>query len=196
MSDEGGSGASHSLKDLELRMLRNLSVRTVVAAIAVVVLASCAVGGDEGTQFAENGIALEVPSGWSVTGFSVDVTPRRLVAASYNVNPADVEGDCGGQAAIQRLPRDGAYVVLIDYGPFPGNVDRDDFNADSPVWGRQEPFRDKRFAEFACFGPSYVFFFVARGRALQAHLGIGPDTTPERRDEAVEVLNSITAEPE
>jgi hypothetical protein len=154
------------------------------------------VGGDESTRFAENGIALEVPSAWSVTGFSVDVTPRRLVAASYKVDPVDVEGDCGGQAAIQRLPRDGAYIALIDYGPFPGNVDRDDFNAESPVWGRDEPFSDRRFAEFACFGPSYVFLFVVRGRALQAHLGIGPDITPERRDEAVEVLNSITVERE
>jgi hypothetical protein len=171
-------------------------VRTVVAAISVLVLVSCAVGGDESTRFAENGIALEVPGAWSVTGFSVDVTPRRLVAASYKVDPVDVEGDCGGQAAIQRLPRDGAYIALIDYGPFPGNVDRDDFNAESPVWGRDEPFSDRRFAEFACFGPSYVFLFVVRGRALQAHLGIGPDITPERRDEAVEVLNSITVERE
>jgi hypothetical protein len=186
--------ASHSLKDLKRPTLRNFSVRTVVAAIAVVVLASCAVGGDEGTRFAENGIALEAPSTWSVTGFSVDVAPRRLVAASYEVRPGDVEGDCGGQAAIHRLPRDGAYLLLIDYGSF--NVDRDDFSADLPTSGRDEPFRTERFAEFECFGPSCLFRFVVRGRALQAHLGIGPDTTPERRGEAVEVLNSITVETE
>lgn len=145
-------------------------------------------------RFAHNGIALEVPSAWTVTGFSVDVTPRRLVAASYQVSPAEVEGDCGGQAAIQRLPDDGAYVVLIDYGSFPGSLDRDDFSADLPTSGRDEPFSDERFAEFACFGPSYVFVFVVKGRALQAHVGVGPDATADRRDEAVDVLNSITVE--
>lgn len=167
---------------------------TVVALIALAVLAGCQSGVGNHTRFAENGIVLEVPSGWSVTGFSVDVTPRRLVAASYDVRPADVEGDCGGQAAIQRLPRDGAYVLLIDYGSF--NVDRDDFSADLPTSGRNEPFRNERFAEFECFGPSYLFRFVVRGRHLQAHLGVGPDATEERRAEAVQVLNSITVERE
>lgn len=166
----------------------------LVASIVVAALTACEFDAKDSTRFAENGIALQVPSTWSVTGFSVDVTPRRLVAASYDVRPADVKGDCGGQAAIQRLPKDGAYVVLIDYGPFPGNVDRDDFSADLPTSGRDEPFSAERFAEFGCFGPSYVFLFIVEGRALQAHVGIGPDATAERRDDAVEVLNSITVE--
>lgn len=162
-----------------------------MAAIAVVGLAACDFAGDDRTRFAENGIALEVPRTWGVTGFSVNVTPGRLVAASYHVRPADVEGDCAGMAAIQRLPNDGAYVVLIDYGSF---VDRDDFSADLPTSGRDDPFSDLRFAEFACFGPSYLFRFFVQGRALQAHVGIGHAATAQRRDEAVEVLNSITVE--
>lgn len=170
------------------------TMRPVVVVIAVVALAACQFREEDRTRFAENGITLEVPSGWSVTGFSVDVTPRRLAAASYDVRPVDVEGDCGGQAAIQRLPRDGAYVLLIDYGTF--NVDRDDFSADLPTSGRDEPFRKERFAEFECFGPSYLFRFVVRGRSLQAHLGIGPDATEDLRAEAVQVLTSITVERE
>ena len=113
-------------------------MRLFVAAIVIVALAACELG-EDGTLFTENGVALHVPSTWSVTGFSVDVTPRRLVAASYDVRPGDVEGDCGGQAAILRLPRDGAYVVLIDDGPFSGHVERDDFNPDQPTFGRDEP---------------------------------------------------------
>jgi hypothetical protein len=77
------------------------------------------------TRFAERGVSLETPSGWSVSGFSETVFPRRLVAASYPVTRADVEGDCGGLAAVERLPSDGAYVVLIDYG---GNFDPDLMN--------------------------------------------------------------------
>jgi hypothetical protein len=57
-----------------------------------------------------------MPPGWSVSGFSETVFPPRLVAASYPVTRADVEGDCGGLAAVERLARGGAYVVLIDYG--------------------------------------------------------------------------------
>lgn len=50
-------------------------MRALVAAIAVATLAGCELGGEDSTRFAENGIALQVPSTWSVTGFSVDVIP-------------------------------------------------------------------------------------------------------------------------
>jgi hypothetical protein len=169
-------------------------VRTIVAALALAALTACVGDSEEGTRFAERGIALTAPSTWSVTGFSVNVTPHRLVAASYDVRAADVEGDCGGQAAVTRLPRDGAYLVLIDYGAYPRSVDTDDFGEERPTSGRDEPFRRDRFAHFECFGPSHAFLFVIEGRALQAHLGIGSDATAERRDEAVEVLRSIIVE--
>lgn len=144
-------------------------------------------------QVAERGIALDVPSAWSATGFSVDVIPRRLVAASYDVFQADVEGDCGGRAAVLRLPEDGVYVFLIDHGSLSG-VDADDFADELPTSGRDEPFSDERFGEFECFGPSYLFRFVLDGRALQAHIGIGPTASAERREEAAAVLRSITNE--
>jgi hypothetical protein len=160
-------------------------VRILVAAIAVVAVAAC--DSEEPTQFSARGIALDVPSAWSVTGFSEDVVPPRLVVASYGVLPADVEGDCGGRAAILRATEDGAYVLLIDYGPSSGAD-----GSGERTTGRDEPFSRERFGDFECFGPSYLFRFVVAGRALQAHIGIGPDASQQRRDEAVAVLRSIT----
>jgi hypothetical protein len=56
------------------------------------------------------------PHGWSTTGFSQRTSPQRLVVASYRVSARDVERDCGGSAALRRLPEDGAALLLIDYG--------------------------------------------------------------------------------
>jgi hypothetical protein len=48
--------------------------------------------------------------------------------------------------------------------------------------------------DFECFGPGYLFRFVVDGRALQAHVGLGGGVTPEVREEAVAVLQSIAVE--
>ena len=108
-------------------------MRVLFLTVALV-LVGCARGDDGPHRFAERGLSLQVPEGWSVSGFSETVFPRRLVAATYAVKRDDVEGDCGGLAAAQRLPSDGAYVVLIDYG---GGVDAEsrqrDFNQRLPL---------------------------------------------------------------
>ena len=156
----------------------------MVTSLAVAALVACEFDPDERTRFAEHGIELQAPRTWSITGFSKTVWPERLVAASYDVRPADVEGDCGGLAAVRRLPRDGAYVVLIDYGQV----------------GEQEGFTDRlpvmlgdgALAEYECFGHSYMFRFILSGRALQAHVAFGRNATMERREEALGVLTSIT----
>lgn len=123
---------------------------------------------DSGT-FAESGLSIAVPPGWSVSGFSETVFPRRLVAATYSVRRDDVEGDCGGYAAVKHLPSDGAYVVLIDYG---GSLDaptrRQDFKQRLPL-----TLDEGQLGEFECFGRSYAFRFIVEGRGLQAHLALG-----------------------
>lgn len=124
-----------------------------------------------------------------MSGFSETVFPRRLVAASSPVTRADVEGDCGGYAAVERLPSDGAYVVLIDYG---GNFDPDlmrrgDFKQRLPL-----TLGDGQRAEFECFGRSYAFHFIVGGRGLQAHIGLGAHSGAGA--DAVAALNSIRVE--
>lgn len=160
-----------------------------LALVAVAVLAGCA--RENGSEtYAERGVSFAVPDGWSVSGFSETVFPRRLVAASYSVDRADVEGDCGGFAAVERLPSDGAYVVLIDYG---GNLDagqrRRDFKQRLPL-----TFQDGQLAEFECFGRSFAYRFVVGGRSLQAHLALGRLADQRTRGDALAVLNSILVE--
>jgi hypothetical protein len=158
------------------------AVRLLVAAVA---LTACADGGGDTAHYAEDGLALEIPEGWSVTGFSTTVFPRRLVAASFPVELDDVEGDCGGLAAVERLPSDGAYVVIVDYGEW---LD--------PRWSPNRfPVRSHRegqLAEFECFGRSWMFRFVIEGRDVQVHVGLGRRADPHRADEALALVNSLS----
>jgi hypothetical protein len=182
------------------------------ASIAVVVLVGLACSGDstpsgstqaseraaptqpaerssnDSETFAESGLSIAVPQGWSVSGFSETVFPRRLVAATYSVERDDVEGDCGGYAAVKRLPSDGAYVVLIDYG---GSLDaptrRQDFTQRLPL-----TLDEGQVADFECFGRSYAFRFIVEGRGLQAHLALGHTADQKTRTDALAVLNSIS----
>jgi hypothetical protein len=162
----------------------------VLLLAAALVLVGCVHEDDGADHFSERGLSLQVPDGWSVSGFSETVFPRRLVAATYAVDRGDVEGDCGGLAAVQRLPPDGSYVVLIDYG---GGVDANtrqrDFDQQLPL-----TFNDGQLAEFECFGRSYAFRFIAADRALQAHVAVGRAADRQTRQAALAVLNSIRAE--
>jgi hypothetical protein len=162
-------------------------MKRALALVAVMVLAGCARESDSRT-YAEHGVSFAVPDGWSVSGFSETVFPRRLVAASYAVDRADVEGDCGGFAAVERLPSAGAYVVLIDYG---GILDvgtrRRDFKQRLPL-----TFDDGQLAEFECFGRSYAFRFIVEGKGLQVHVALGRLADRRTRAGALAVLNSIS----
>lgn len=122
------------------------------------------------------------PRDWSRTPFSTTNDPHRLAIASYDIPSDSVEGDCGGSEAVRLLPRDGALVLLIDYGggrrfePLP-----DDLELTSGT-----------FAEYECFGASTAFSFRVGTRDLQAHLAFGPDATDETQRRALDVLDSIT----
>lgn len=166
-------------------------MKRAFAVVAVIVLAGCALREGDSKRFAERQVSFELPDGWSVSGFSETVFPRRLVAASYPVSPGDVEGDCGGFAAVERLPSDGAYVVLIDYG---GSFDADQLNRTDFKQRLPLTLDEGQLAEFECFGRSYAFWFIVSGRGLQAHIGLGSIADPKTRAHAVAVLNSIRVE--
>jgi hypothetical protein len=155
----------------------------LVLAIATSLLAACASDAEDSERFSERGVTFKTPRSWSVSGFSETVIPERLVAASYDVSRGDVEGDCGGREAIERLPRNGTYIVLIDYGP---RGPTEGFTDRLPV-----NLRAGELAEWECFARSYQFRFLLQGRALQAHIGFGPDTPAELRAQALGVLNSV-----
>lgn len=176
------------------RVIVRLVLGAALLITAVALLVASRGEGIETRHVVRGAVGLDVPLTWTVTNFSVDPTPPRLVAASFPVADEDVAGDCGGLAAVTRLPSDGALVVLIDYGPFGPDIDHDDFNEEAVLYGRDDPFSPRRLAEFACFGRSYAFVFLSGGRALQAHVGLGEEVTPVRRREARALLDSIEVE--
>jgi hypothetical protein len=116
-----------------------------------------------------------------VTGFSQTTSPHRVVAASYHVDPDEVEGDCGGQRALQSLPPRGAAVLLIDYGST---------SALAPH-PRKFTLTELPRATYECFGDTYMVRFSRGGHDLQAHVAIGRRATGERRREALSILDSL-----
>jgi hypothetical protein len=133
--------------------------------------------------FSDHGITLRYPPGWSLVGFSTTVLPARLAVASYPL-PADaVEGDCGGLTAVEALPRDGALVILIDYGQAAA--------AEFAARPARLRLRDGKYDNYECFGASTMFRFRAGGRALQAHLALGHHADSSVSRQALAVLDSI-----
>lgn len=151
------------------------------ATAAILSLAAC--GGQKAHTFSDrsSGVSFRYPRGWTATGFSHNTTPVRLVVASYRVRPTEVEGDCGGSAALRRLPPDGAAVLLIDYGTSRGF---------SP---HRSAFRLSQFqpGDYECFGPSYMLRFRRGGHDIQGHVAIGDAADASTRTEALRILDSL-----
>ena len=69
---------------------------------------------------------------------------------------------------------------------------------DESPWVRDVPRRPEHFtldsAEFAnyeCYGASYMIRFVEQGRVFQVHISLGNDATDETRATALTVLDSL-----
>ncbi|MGH3019971.1 MAG: hypothetical protein ACRDNR_07415 [Gaiellaceae bacterium] len=161
-------------------------------------IASCSPGSDKEAElpsapaanadhlrtFTERGVSFRYPRDWSVAGFSTTVSPARVAIASYPLDADAVEGDCGGWAAVEALPPEGALVIIIDYGEA------------ARFAARPARFRlaDGEYANYECFGASIMFRFQAGGRALQAHVAIGHDAGTSLSREALAVLDSVVVE--
>lgn len=169
------------------------------AAVAVAVLAlaaSCSLGekGETASSpgpvasrksfrtFSDRGISLRYPSEWTVTRFSRTNRPRRLAVASYRLPAAAVEGDCGGWQAVDVLPRDGALVIMIDYGTIA--------TGDFPTRPRRFRLGDGEYHNYECFGRSTMFRFRIGRRALHWHIALGADAPRSRARDALDVLGS------
>ena len=154
------------------------------AVVAVVCLPGC--NGGKAVVFRDRGVEFHYPEGWWVTGFSRTVFPARLVVASFRVARADVEGNCGGSHALAAVPRDGAAVLLIDYGKAPASLD-------FPSRPRHILLRDLTRGNYECFGESYLLRFRVAGHNLQAHLTLGEDASGSTRRQALRILESLRA---
>jgi hypothetical protein len=137
-------------------------------------------GGSEET-YSEQGLTLSYPSGWSRTPFSTTNDPHRLAVASYPLPATSVEGDCGGIDAVERLPDNGALVLVIDYGDGPSFDPRP-----NPL-----DLSSGEFGNYECFGESTAFRFRVGQRDLQAHVAFGADATDDVKERALDVVRSI-----
>jgi len=158
--------------------------RCTMPAVASLLLAGWGGAEPKTLAFREHGLAFRYPAGWSVTGFSRNVSPARLVVASYRVTPNEVEGDCGGAKALNKLPPKGAALLLVDYG------------AATPGLGfapHPNRFLLRQFTRrnYDCFGDSYMRRFQAAGQDLQAFLRLGPQANTTTRMSALLILDSL-----
>jgi hypothetical protein len=153
------------------------------AVVVALLLCVSACGGPQDRTFSDisSGLSFRYPAKWSVTGFSHNKDPRRLVVASYRVAPQEVERDCGGSQALSRITPNAAAILLIDcrtthrFKPHPGDFKLSEFHR----------------ASYECFGDSYRLRFRRSGHDLQAHLAIGSRASRSRSSEALGILDSI-----
>jgi hypothetical protein len=179
------SAATTDDQDFSRSVDRKKNVRNrivLVSLCSLAVVAGCAGEGRPTFHDGEGGLTFRYPRSWSVTGFSHTNSPRRLVAASYQVKPSEVEGDCGGIEALRSLPASGAAVLLIDYGST---------SSFAPHSGGFTLSEFKR-ANFECFGDSYMLRFSRGGHDLQAHVALGSRASADRRRQALSILDSLT----
>jgi hypothetical protein len=169
--------------------LRLAFVCGLVVAVAVLLVSGCSLRNDEEFEtFAGNGVSFRYPSGWHVSGFSETNSPQRLAVASFQLPPAATEGDCGGAAAVAKLPVTGALVLLFDYGSFPRALP-----AFPPRPATFTPARGA-FANYECFGPGRRFRFRTGGRNFHAHVALGRSASHEVREQALAILDSLTVD--
>jgi hypothetical protein len=130
------------------------------------------------------GLTIEAPPEWSIAGaggMNV-VSPQPVLMAGTWAFPAG--GDCAPTAALDSMPRDGAFFWILEY-PSP-----DDTQEFAP---RPENFSlgDLK-GPFECVGQkTYLILFRDGSRFFQVHIVIGPDASDSVRSDVLEVLDSL-----
>ncbi len=109
-----------------------------------------------------------------------------LLAGSW---PFPAGGDCAPTAALDSMPRDGAFFWILEY---PSTNDTQEF---APL---PEHFSlgDLK-GPFECVGQrTYLLLFRDASRLFQAHIVIGPDASNAIRSDVLEVLDSLQVDKE
>lgn len=166
--------------------MRVLAVAAAV--VAVVAVAGC--GGSGWRVWHGHGVSVHIPPRWHAT--SARLTPvtwpvQFLAVASYPLPHGDGGADgCEPQAAVDRLPPDGAFLFGWEYVGAPdGPIRRADFPP------RPRRFRLVRLGRYECMGRSYLLRFRARGRYFQVHVAFGRHAGERTRALALRVLDSL-----
>ena len=95
-------------------------------------------------------------------------------------------GDCTPRAAIDAMPRDGAFIYLFEY-------ENDAMRMDERTRERAGPLAPGPEQNFECMGSSRMVRWKDRGRVFQAHVYLGAGASDQLQQDATSVLNSIQA---
>lgn len=141
---------------------------------------------------AEDGLSVRYPPGWDATTSALnDVVwpPHHLAAASFPLDQVRSDTGCAPVPVVESLPPDSAFIILFEYTEGP---------LDESSWARDVPDRpahftldEADFANYECYGASYMFRFVEGGRVFQAHVSFGDEAADETRATALTVLDSL-----
>jgi hypothetical protein len=107
---------------------------------------------------------------------------ERLLLGTFAVPPGPPDRNCTPRAAIDAMPRDGAFIYLFEY------LD--------PAQKRRIPERTGEITlgpelAFECMGESRMAAWQEHGRAFQAHVYVGPRAGYELKRDVRSILNSI-----
>jgi hypothetical protein len=117
------------------------------------------------------------------------VGPRaQLAFGSYPVPRRPRERNCTPAAAIDALAADGVFVFAFEYRHL------------TPAQLARFPARPLRFRlgpkwPYECFGESHMLRWQEAGRALQAHVYLGPRAGAAGRREVLAVLDNLRVRP-
>lgn len=141
---------------------------------------------------AGHGITLSEPSGWhfvlppiTSTAYPLD----RLLLTTYRARPG---GQCSPTRAEAALPADGALIYLLEYGPTTGTALTRPSGADFSSAPSNLVLPQGIKAAYECWlVPSYLLRFRVAGRLFQAQVAFGNKAGPQRRAQALRILNSL-----
>jgi hypothetical protein len=180
-------------------------VRSLPVLLLLAVLAGCGAE-DEGRVVAavsvpvssgEHRFTATLPPGWELASRSLTPTmsnPLEILAAGTVREMRPAESSCGHMpvGALERMgPRDALVTVYERYGEprFPARPDRFALAAKDEQSDAKECARNGDQLE------AYWFGFRDAGRGFHVLVALGRDASPERREEALALLDSLRFEP-
>lgn len=143
---------------------------------------------DESLPQEHNATTLTLPDrGWRLhpRALTAAVAARdQLAFGSFPLPSPRRDPNCAPSAALNALPRDGAFVFAFEYR---------DLNRRQSA---RFPPRPRRFRlgparPYECFGPSHLLRWREAGRAFQAHVTLGPAAGARRRGEVLAILDGL-----
>jgi hypothetical protein len=135
------------------------------------------------------GLHLVHPSAWRLypRALTEAVSARDQIAlGTFRLHQTTPDHGCTPATALRSRPRGGGFVFLFEYE----GLNRTQL-ARFPRRPARLHLRRSSYAQYECFGPSWLVRFRDAGRAFQAHV-YGPRA---RRREALAILDSLRVSP-